>query len=354
MQNKYYKPNRFYHRGSDPSGVANIPSIDPSCDVQNKCVYGATFPDRVVSHDNEYADDTPKGDLGHMVFSIFGTRPDTDHDINQIFHYYKQVDETKDAEEKFGPFDQININIAGEDQHNYNSWTQAWKGYGEDNQFRPPIRPLYESPYLLRLSHDIARIFLKSINNAVWSLGVNDPNFHLAKNKILRVSRSTVTGYLRFTMDIGLSRDTTAKLYYFRLQAYTGPAHHRYDRVPHPPQIYLGNTQYIGSSTTDKMLLPPGKEADTFGRSGRPLNPAYAKRSELMSDQEVKRRFWEHLYKTRTFKPRVQWSDDIPNMPFWFKSRLRRKRPWDHVGYATTSAMFPYRTPEQTLHYDKF
>lgn len=339
-----YHPNRHYYRGPDPSNIADLPVIDtyssaidppslsPDCVKEMEQVgSGPSDIDVVTAYNNQYSNDTPPMDLDPMVFSVFNTRPVTKYDISMILNIYRKSRETPQAEQRFGPFDQTNINLAGLHPHNQDSWDEAWKAYGEPNQYRAPTTPQYNSPYLLKLGHDIARQYLLAINSSLWQLDVNDPNFHLAKNRIDQISRSTITGYLKYQVVVALTRNTTAKAYYFFINAYVGPEKNRGDRIPINPKIYLGQTRYLGWTTSDHILLPKGDQdiihgsgAD-LGTKGRPLNPHYAKDSEIMSEHEIRDRFWNHLEKTRSFTPKYKFNDDIDNLPLWFDTRLRKK-----------------------------
>jgi hypothetical protein len=203
----------------------------------------------VVSHNNDYAEDNPPFPE-YATFSIFGDRVLTQHDLQLVLRNFNQVVAEPRAEEKFGPFDHANYNIAGQEEHNEQTWETAWKGYHENNKFTIPKGPLFQS----------------------------------------NASYFNVTGYVDPEKTTGM------------------------------PKIILGHAYYVGQTTTDKILLPQGKDKATFSPNARPLHPSFSKKSELITKQEADRRFWENVYKQKSWSPNYDFKSEDP---YWYTTRKR-------------------------------
>ena len=142
------------------------------------------------------------------------------------------------------------------------------------------------------------------------------------------------TQFIKYILNVGLTLNTESKTHSFEVISY-------YD--PNNNQIYLGKSTYIGSGTTDTILLPPGK--DNSLSTGRPVHPLEAKRSELIPESEANKMYIQYMNNSNRFQPHYKFKDELP---YWHKSRHFPEKVWNHVGYATTAAMFPDKTPEQT------
>jgi len=323
--------NRYYHRGSSPFGI-NTPNC---CDnyLEHDRKYGNT----VVSHNNPFADDNP-GFSRYLTFSIFGDRVLTSQDIAAIKQYYNKHQAILDGERLYGPFNQKNLNIISETAYNEENWNQGWRGYHHWNNLDIPVHPnLKKLPVLYQVAHHVAIEYLKAMNRAMISLRIKTFTFHLAKNKIVEILRSTQTHYIKYIMNVALIRNTEAKVYVFEAIAY-------YD--PNENKLKLGKTIFIGSGTTDSMLLPKGKDPNIYKDTGRPLHPLKAKDSEMMPFDEANDLYWQHLYATNHYTQNLQYKNELP---YWFKSRHGKEQVSSQkTGYGSIASMFPDKTPEQT------
>ena len=92
-------------------------------------------------------------------------------------------------------------------------------------------------------------------------------------------------------LHITLTQHTKAKVYDFEVIVYYNPM---------KKEIHMGKAIFIGSGTTDNILLPPGKNPSLF-ETGRPLHPFLAKNSELLSESEADRLHQLQMNKERYF-----------------------------------------------------
>ncbi len=328
--------NRYYHRGSSPSGVGA-----PSC-CKNYLEYNRKYGTEVLSSNNPYANDNPSF-AQYLIYSIYGDRVLTLHDINTITQYFNKHIAISDAERLYGPFNQLNLNIISETAYNYQNWKQGWRGYHHWNNLNLPIHPDTKVlPALYQVAHKSAVDYMKAMNRVLGSLGINTYMFQLAKHKVKQILRSTQTHYIKYTLNVALTRNPKAKAYVFEILVYYDPVNNK---------IILGKTTFLGSGTTDNILLPPGKDPRLFdtgvpGAAGRPLHPLRAKQSELMLESEVNDLFWQHMYATRHPTQNIQYTDELP---FWHRSRHGRAKTYPHkMGYGSIAAMYSDKSPEQT------
>jgi len=323
--------NRYYHRGSSPHRV-NTPKC---CDtyLEHDRRYGNT----VVSKNNPYSDDNP-GFADYTVFSIFGDRVLTRHDIATILQYYNTHHVIQNPERLYGPFEQRNLNIASETAYNKGSWDYGWKGYHHWNNLDIPVHPnTTYLPVLYQIAHQVALEYMKTMNRALISMRVKTFTFHLAKNKIMSLTRSKQTHYVKYVMNVALVRNTEAKMYVFEVVAYYNPNGNK---------LMLGKSTFIGSGTTDSILLPKGESSNIFKNDWRPLHPLHAKDVEMMSENEANDLYWQYLYGTSHYTQNMQYENDLP---YWHKTRHgRAEKPLVNTGHATVSSMFPDKHPNDT------
>lgn len=328
--------NRYYHRGSSPFGI-NTPSC---CD--NYLKHDRKYGNTVVSVNNPYADDNP-GFSRYLTFSIFGDRVLTTQDMAAIIQYYNSHHSHINGEKLYGPFNQKNLNIISETAYNEENWNQGWKGYHHWNNLDIPIHPnTNKLPVLYQVAHHVAIEFLKAMNRAMNSLRIKTYTFHLAKNKIVEILRSTQTHYIKYIMNVALVRNTEAKMYVFEVIAY-------YD--PNENKIKLGKTIEIGSGTTDSILLPKGKDPNIYENTGRPLHPLKAKDSEMIPENVANDMYWQYLYGTNYYTQDLQYKNELP---YWFRTRHGKEPVYSQrSGYGSISAMFPDRKPDGKIFYVK-
>ena len=323
--------NRYYHRGSSPYKIDTPNCCDTYLEHNKK--YG----NMVVSKNNPYADDNP-GFSDYVVYSIFGDRVLTRHDIAAIIQYYNN--NINNSERLYGPFPQRNLNIISETAYNEENWNQSWRGYHHLNNLNIPIHPnTHKLPVLYQVAYQVALEYMKAMNRALISLRIETFTFHLAKNKIISLTRSIQTHFIKYVMNVALVRNTESKMYVFEVIAYYNPNENK---------LYLGKTTFLGSGTTDSILLPKGKDPSIFENTGRPVHPFEARKSEMMSEEEANDLYWKYLYSTH-FTQNMQYKDDLP---YWFKTRHGKEEiPVVQTGYGSVASMFPDKHPNQTKNF---
>ena len=330
--------NRYYHRGSSPSGVGA-----PSC-CKDYLEFNRKYGTNVLSTNNPYADNNPSF-AKYTIYSIYGDRVLTLNDLETIVQYFNKHIANWEAERLYGPFNQLNLNIISETAYNDQNWNQGWKGYHHWNNLNLPVHPDTKVlPALYQIAHQSAIDYLKAMNRVLVSLGINTFMFHLSKHKVMQILRSTQTHFIKYTLNVSLTRNVKAKAFVFEIIIYYDPSKNK---------MTLGKTTYLGSGTTDAILLPPGKDPRLFdtgvpGSAGRPLHPLQAKQSELLPESEVNDLFWQHMYATRYPIQNLQYKDELP---FWHRSRHGLEEKGHRAGdaaYGSTASMYPNKSYEQT------
>ncbi|MHA2403538.1 MAG: hypothetical protein ACXADH_11155, partial [Candidatus Kariarchaeaceae archaeon] len=138
-------------------------------------------------------------------------------------------------------------------------------------------------------------------------------------------------------------RDTTRTAREFEFVAYFDP---------HTSKLILGPARYMGITTSDKLLLPPGLDKNlgplhsSNTNAGRPLHPLEAKESELIGKKKADNMYWDHMIKNSTFRPAYKFDNSLP---FWFQSRQRKPihgYPYK-TGWGTTAGMYEDRKAHQ-------
>lgn len=340
-----YPHNRYYSRGTDSTNV----SYEKSCD-KRRLEYDQRNANRVTSFNNPYAEDFPSF-ANYSAFSIFGDQQITMHDFIKALRYYNEneVDESQiDSEEKYGPFNQANYNIAGESTYSNKYWNKAWKNYSSRNNYSISSHPTHDPslPQLMRIAYEIAKRFVDRFNKSFYHLQVDTNLFHLGKTRLLSIRRSTQTGWLRYDIVTSLIHNTVITAREFEVRAYLDP---------HTSKLVMSRAQYLGITTSDKLLLPPGYDKNqsplntnsdpSIRNVGRPLHPLHAKESELMPEQEANQRYWEHMVKTRSFQPSYHFDNSLP---FWFRTRQTHSPSYTHkTKLGSTASMYPDRKPVQ-------
>lgn len=275
--------NRYYHRGSSPVGV-NTPHC---CDTYLE--YNKRYGNTVVSKNNPYSDNNPSF-ADYTVFSIFRDRVLTSYDISDILKYYNTHHIIHNPERLYGPFEQRNLNIVSETVYNQGSWEYGWKKYHYQNNLDIPVHPnITNLPVLYQIAYQVAIEYTKAMNRSLIIMKVQNFTFHLAKNKIISLLRSKQTQYIKYVMNVILVRNTEEKMYSFEVVAYYNPNGNK---------LFLGKSTFIGSGTTDSILLPNGDTSNIFQNDWRPLHPFHVKEVEMMSEEEANNLYLQYLYST--------------------------------------------------------
>lgn len=333
LQSQQYIKNRYYHRGSDPSQVVHTSCCDNYLLEENR-----NNANRVLSYNNPYAEDFPS-QAKYSLFSIFGENQLTIYDFYKAINYYNEIHADNQAEEKFGPFDQHNLNEIAKTAYNVRTWDHSWNRYTEENKYHhaKQINHQNDVPQLKKLIHKGATMFMNAINQSFYHLNVQSNLFHIGKFRLFRLMRSSQTGYLRFEIIVSIVRNTTRDAREFELTFYFDP---------HTNHITLGKATYIGVSTTDKLLLPKGLDSSLYpsttpqsssgyvggnekggassGSEGRPLHPLHSKESELISLPKAHQMYQNYIIQSRTPPKPYPYPPLYPNeanLPFWFKER---------------------------------
>lgn len=311
----FHTKNRYYYRGSSPSGVDT-----PSCNNNDSNIFSLNYGNDVLSRNNPYSNDNPSFS-DYLVYSNFEYRVLSNEDIMEIVKRYNNGE--KDYEKLFGPFTQRNLNIASETYYNSKYWD---KPLGKT--FVPSSFPvLYQTAYSASLE------FAKAMNNIMpkWA---KIQKFQMAKNKIIRITRSPQTEFLKYMTNIALMQNTKSKFYVFEVSFY-------YD--PNKNKLYKGKAVFIGSGTTDSLLLPKGESSRIFEDVGRPLHPLHSEDYQMIPESEANEIYRKYLNSVTKY---YEHKDDIP---FWHKSRHgKEEKPSVKTGYGTISSMFPDNHPNDT------
>lgn len=298
-------PNRYYYREGPPSLMSFI----------------SESADTVLSHENEHAYITPvgatdSGHLSHTTFSNYENKTLINRDIHVLMEQYKRLVAHHNADQLFGPFDQLNINIASEKAHNRESWHQSWKDYQADNSYQTPSAPGPRKHVLFQLAQDSSAEFEKSLNQLLSSLG-SKLRFHLVRHHIFKFSRSSVTGYLRYTLIVSLTQEGSPFLINFLLDIYSQQSPTSEERKP----FILGNARYVGTDYTHSAMLPTPHHL--LSEPGRPVHPLYAEPSEIIPEHHAHQMFLRSLTPQR-LEP-ITWVND--KMPPWYTARNRTPGP---------------------------
>lgn len=282
-----YIKNRYYDRGSKPT------CCDDLLRYSSK-EYG----NMVVSSNNPYSNDNPSF-AQYLTFSNFKDRVLTLQDIETILFYYNKNYLLSDKQH--GPFQQVNLNFVGQMGYNENAWNQYWKNYKASNHYEKSI--VKKNVITLQdVSYDVSVKFLNKMNEILSKLNNNTQKFQLSKHKIINIFRSTTANNIKFKLNVILTRDTRSKIHTFEVYGYFNPSNNT---------LYLGKAAYVGSGTTDNILLPNGYNKLLY--TGRPLHEVAYKESQLMPHREVKRLFFENLQKKPSF-----YSFDN-SLPYWYR-----------------------------------
>jgi len=306
---KEYVKNRYYSRG-DPPGC---------CD--NMLRYSSKdYGNNVLSYNNPYV---PKKSsfAQYLTFSNFKDRVLTLQDIETILFYYNK--NYLYADNQYGPFKQVNLNFVGQMGYNEDAWNQFWKNYKSSSHYTKPI-PLGKRTKPLKsltcnepksdikkitplqdISYYISHKFVNQMNYILLKLNNKTTKFQLSKHRIINIFRSDKTNNIKFKLNIVLTRDTKSKAHTFEVYGYFNPLYNT---------LHLGKASYVGTGTTDTILLPQGYNKLLY--EGRPLYKNEYQKSELMSDREMKRLYWKHLYKTQNYQPYYSYPDELP---YWYR-----------------------------------
>lgn len=303
--------NRYYSRGKDNTKV----SYEKGCD-ERRLEHDQRNANRVLSFNNPYTEDFPSF-ANYTPFSIFGDQALTLHDFNDALSYYNQNEASAKAEELYGPFNQHNYNQIGLRGYNNRYWEQGWRNYHDKNQYTLSKHPRHDPdlPYLKKVAYEASKKFMNSFNRSFWHLQVQANLFHMGKTRLIAIDRSSQTGWLRYKIIVSLIRNTLRTAREFEFLAYFDP---------HTSKLILGQAIYMGITTSDKLLLPPGYDKNlstNINNAGRPLHPIESKRSELIGKDKAEELYWKHMVKTRSFQPAYKFDNSLP---FWFLSRQKK------------------------------
>ena len=285
-----YISNRYYARGNPPT----------CCNTYLN--FNRNYGNDVLSYNNPYVNQTPSFSQ-YLTFSNFNERTLTLDDINTILSYYNKNYLNSDSE--YGPFNQVNLNFAGQMGYNEQAWNQYWKNYTSDTRYK---KSTY-SPKIIKLqdiSYYVSIKFTNKMNNILRMLNNKSKKFELSKHQILKIFRSSKTENIKFKLNIVLTRNTKSKMYTFEVIGYYNPVTNF---------IENGKAVYIGTGTTDTILLANGYNKNLY-EGGRPLYKSEYNKSRLMSDENVKKLFWEHMIKEQSYQPYYKYDDELP---YWYK-----------------------------------
>ena len=285
--------NRYYHLCSSPSGIGS------SNDHYNYLEYNRKYGNTVVSGDNPYSDNTPSFSQ-YLIYSIYGDNVLTINDIEIILTYYNKHISILNGERLYGPFDQVNLNIISETEYNEENWNQGWKKYNNLKNFIS--QKTSKLPVLYQIAYQSVIDYLKAMNRVITLLKLNTFTFHLAKHKITQISRSAQTQYIKYTFSVALTADSRGKMFVFEVIIYYTPNYNK---------IILGKIIFLGSGTTDTILLPNGKDPRLFDNgignsAGRTLHPLQSHHSELIPENTANNMYLKYIYNTN--KPKLKFN----------------------------------------------
>lgn len=273
--------NRYYNRGFSPYKIDTPKCCNSYLEHNRK--YGNT----VVSKNNPYSDDNP-GFSDYFVYSFFPNKVLSNNDIYFITKHYNNNIIVDNPERLYGPFTQRNLNIISETAYNEENWNQNWKKYNNFNNLNEFVfLNIYKSHKLYHVAYNIALEYTKAMNVSLNDIHKGKYMFNLARNKIISLSKSIQTEFIKYIMNVSLFRNIESKMYDFEVLAYYNTNNNK---------LYLGKTTFIGSGTTDSILLPNGKDSNIFENTGRPVHPLEAKKSEMINEEEANNLYIKYLY----------------------------------------------------------
>lgn len=294
-------PNRWYYREGPPSLMSKI----------------SESADTVLAHQNQHAYITPigatdSGHISHTTFSNYDIKTLINRDIHILLEQYERLIANSRADELYGPFDQLNINIASEKAHNREAWHQAWKQYSADSSYQKAGTPGPRKHFLYQLAQEASTNFEQAMNKILVSLD-SKLRFQLVRHHIFKFARSSVTGYLRYTLMISLAQVGSPFILNFILDIYS-------NQSPNASEIntfILGHAKYVGTDYTYHAILPDPHQLDP--EPGRALHPLYAEPSEIIPENDAHQMFLRQLRPQPLSN--IVWVND--KMPPWYTARNR-------------------------------
>ena len=293
------QPNRWYYREGPPDLMSRISESAGT----------------VLAHENKHAYVTPvgatdSGHISHTTFSNYDIKTVINRDIHILMEQYSRTVANTRADELYGPFDQLNINIASEKAHNREAWHQAWKQYTADNSYQAPRSPGPRKHFLYQLAQEASHDFEHTMNKILNSLD-SKLRFHLVRHNIFKFARSSVTGYLRYTLIVSLTQEGSPFILNFILDIYSNQSPNADSAGP----FILGNAKYIGTDYTHHAILPDPHQLES--EPGRALHPLYAEPSEIIPENDAHQMFLKGLRPSPL--KNINWVND--KMPPWFTAR---------------------------------
>jgi hypothetical protein len=262
----------------------------------------------IVSKNNPYSDDSPSSSQ-YAIFLIF-KKPILSNDDIQILlqHYNKNI--VKNSENLYGPFYQFNLNIIADTAYNEESWNQKWKNVFQVQKY----------PVLYQVVNQSAIAFTNMLNH---NINNNENPFKLSKHKVLHILKSDKTQYIKYILYVSLTQNIRAKMYTFKVVSYYTPN-----------KIILGKAIFVGSGTTDTILLPSGLDMSLYSlnnNAGRPLNSFEGNLSKLEPESKIYNSYWKHIYDT--------------NLSKYFQYNNTTTDDWKNW---STESMFPDKSQDET------
>ena len=151
---------------------------------------------------------------------------------------------------------------------------------------------------------------------------INENPFKLSKHKVLHILKSDKTKYIKYILYVSLTQNIRAKMYTFKVVSYYTPN-----------KIILGKAIFVGSGTTDTILLPSGLDMSLYSlnnNAGRPLNSFEENLSKLEPESKIYNSYWKHIYNTNLSKY------------FRYNTTIDDWKNW------STESMFPDKSPDET------
>lgn len=308
--------NRYHSRGKD-----NI-TYENNCD-ERRLHHDKNNVFRVQEHNNPYAEDFPTF-ATYSAFSIFGDQQATFHDFEDALIYYNNTHADSQAEEKYGPFNQFNYNQISQSVFDDIYWNSSWRRYHPEDNYSISRHPNHNVPFLKIVVYDIGKKFTQDFNQSFYKQDITINLFHLSKVRLITIRRSTQTGWLKYIIVVAITHNTARQSREFEVEAYFDPD---------TKGIRMGKAKYMGLTTTDKLILPPGYDSNikvgttdrgTFDfridNAGRPLHPLRGKESELIEWNKAKDMYQDYIKKSRSFKKPYKYDNSLP---YWFVDRNR-------------------------------
>jgi hypothetical protein len=223
-----------------------------------------------LGYNDLYSQDIPNTHL--ITPSVFGYKIINNKDFIELIKKYNT-----DKKDPMDDFNYKNLNQIAINLYNNICWNEGWKNYqilfNKNIFFLPSIK---EFPHLYK-------ICFKSVLDFIKELKV----FHLAKHKINDIFISKDKNTIKFVINVALTRNIQGLYFVANIITYYNKKNNT---------ITLGKAKFLGSGTTEGIILPKGKDNLVNENMGRPLNSIESHDYSLIPFRKATDMYWTNIY----------------------------------------------------------